>query len=102
MTQGFMSLAQQMANCCCETKQEILTNRYDNQHNTCEITNAIHAESEATRALIQQNKIEALQGKVQALELQAAMCGVVRYPNATTYSAGSWPFAGGGCCGTSF
>ena len=29
--------------------------------------------------------------------LQAAMCGVVRYPNATTYCSGSNPFGGCGC-----
>lgn len=29
-----------------------------------------------------------------------ALCGVVRYPNATTYNAGGNPFFGGnGCCG---
>lgn len=63
---------------------------------------AIHAEGEATRALIQQNKIEALQQKVSALEMQNAMCGVVRYPTGMTYTAGTSPFCNcnNGCgCG---
>ena len=37
--------------------------------------------------------------------LGALMCGVVRYPNATTYSAGGNPFFGAGCgcgCGAAF
>lgn len=46
---------------------------------------------------IAQNKIEALQAQVNQLQLQAAMCGVVRYPNATTYCSGSNPFGGCGC-----
>lgn len=95
---GFNDLGARMAQCCCETKQEILVNRYEDQKNTCDIEKAIHAEGEATRSLIQANKIEALQGKIQALELQSALCGVVRYPNATTYNAGPWPFASTGCC----
>lgn len=94
---GFSDLGARMAQCCCETKQEIMVNRYEDQKNTCDIEKAIHAEGEATRALIQENKIEALQSKITGLELQAALCGVVRYPNATTYSAGAWPFSGS-CC----
>ena len=58
---------------------------------------AIHAEGEATRALLQQNKIDALQGQVSQLQLNAALCGVVRYPNATTYTAGASPFCNCGC-----
>jgi hypothetical protein len=49
--------------------------------------------------LLAQNKIEALQGKVNQLELQNAMCGVVRYPNAMTFNAGNSPFCGGNSCG---
>ena len=62
---------------------------------------AIHAEGEATRNMLQQNKIEALQGQINQLQLQSALCGVVRYPNATTYNAGTSPFCncGNGCCG---
>ena len=63
-----------------------------------DVKTAVHAEGEATRALIQQNKIEALNGRINQLELQSAMCGVVRYPNAMTYTAAS-PFCPcGGCC----
>ena len=67
--------------------------------NTCAITTAIHAEGEATRALIRENEIQALRDKVQALELNNAMCGVVRYPNQTVYNSGCNPFAGSNCCG---
>ena len=85
-TIGQKDLAAQISECCCKTQT------------------AIHAEGEATRALIQEHKIEALRDKVNALELQSALCGVVRYPTTTTYCSGNNPF-GCGCdcrCGGSF
>ena len=99
---AFNALGAQMDNCCCSTKMEIANSRYDAERNANAIQAAVHAEGEATRALIQENKIEALYSKIQGLELQAAMCGVVRYPNAATYNAGAWPMAAGYCGGTSF
>lgn len=84
---GYKSLEQtaaisnQMASCCCDLKT------------------AIHAEGEATRNMIQQDKIEALQQQISALQLNQALCGVVRYPTATTYGAGFNPFFGGYACG---
>lgn len=87
------SIQQAIANqsqCCCDTKMLIqetsAQNRYDNAMNTQKILD-----------VLSQNKIEALQGKVQQLELQQAMSGVVRYPNTLTYSAGGSPFCNCGC-----
>lgn len=74
-------LSQQISDCCCKTQQ------------------AVHAEGEATRSMIQQDKIEALQQQVNQLNLQSQLCGVVRYPTATTYGAGFNPFFGGYGCG---
>ena len=79
---GQKELSAQIADCCCKTQT------------------AIHAEGEATRALIQENKIEALQDKVHSLELQAAVSGVVRYPTSYSYSAGPSPFCYTGCSGS--
>lgn len=66
-----------------------------------DVKTAVHAEGEATRAMIQQNKIETLQGRINQLELQNAMCGVVRYPNSMAYDAGRSPFCNCNCncCG---
>lgn len=83
--------------CCCETNRNIDAVRYEAAQNTCAIEKAIHAEGEATRAMIQQNEIQALRDKVHYLEQSAALCGVVRYPNAMTYSAGGSPFCNP-CC----
>lgn len=83
--------------CCCELGRNIDSVRYDAQKNTCDIITAIHAEGEATRNLMQQNEIQALRDRIQRAELRDAMCGVVRYPMATTYTSGGNPFCGG-CC----
>lgn len=86
-------------NCCCETNRNIDGVRYDAQKNTCDIITAVHAEGEATRALIRENEIQVLRDKVHSLEQNAALCGVVRYPNMMTYTAGYSPFCAPACPG---
>lgn len=89
----------QLADCCCTTQRNTDALRFDLANYNAGILAAIGADGEKTRAMIQQNKIEALRDKVSALELNQAMCGVVRYPNAMTFDAGVSPFCGGNSCG---
>lgn len=77
MLNGFNSLGSQIAesrfaqqNCCCETNRNIDTVRSEGYKNTCEITTAIHAEGEATRALINSNTMQALRDKITEKEQQ--------------------------------
>lgn len=70
-------LAAQIAQCCCETKT------------------AIHAEGEATRAMIRENEIQNLRDQVQGLQLSQALCGV---PRVSPYGYGMYPTFG--ACGT--
>lgn len=65
---------------------------FNQQQCCCDIKQTIMAEANATRAMIQQDKIEALRDKVQGLEMQNAMAGVIRYPMSTSYNAGYNPF----------
>lgn len=51
-------------NCCCETNRNIDSVRFENAQNTCAITNAIHAEGEQTRALINANTMQDLRDKL--------------------------------------
>lgn len=53
-------------NCCCETNRNIDAVRYEGAQNTCAITKAIHAEGEATRALINSNVMQELRDKLEA------------------------------------
>lgn len=56
--------------CCCETNRNIDAVRYENAKNTCDITSAIHAEGEATRALMTANVMQELRDQLQAAQLQ--------------------------------
>lgn len=56
--------------CCCETNRNIDAVRAENYKNTCEITTAIHAEAEATRALMTANVMQELRDQLQAAQLQ--------------------------------
>lgn len=53
-----------------EVNRNIDAVRAEAYKNTCEITNAIHAEGEATRALMTQNTIQGLRDQLQAAQLQ--------------------------------
>ena len=87
----------QIAQCCCDTQRAIDGVNYNNAMNTASINANTTAQTQKILDAICQNKIESLQSKVSQLELQNALCGVVRYPNAWTYNAGTSPFCNGGC-----
>lgn len=81
MLNGFNSLGNQIAenryaaqNCCCETNRNIDAVRSENYKNTCEVVNAIRADGEATRALINCNTMQELRDRLTAKdqELQTA------------------------------
>jgi hypothetical protein len=50
--------------CCCETNRNIDAVRYDMSKGFCDVAGAIHAEGEATRALINANTMQALRDKL--------------------------------------
>lgn len=63
---GISNLGYQMQNCCCETNRNIDAVRYEAAKNTCDITTAIRAEGEATRALINANTMQDLRDRLEA------------------------------------
>lgn len=97
---GDYALAQQMSDCCCKTNRNIDSVNYNAAMNTAAINENTTAQAQKVLDALCQGKIDALQAQVNQLQMQNALCGVVRYPNATTYNAGGNPFFGGnGCCG---
>lgn len=102
---NFSNLGTQLSECCCTTQRGIDSVNYNGAINTAAINANTSAGIQKVLDAISQSKIDALQSKVSALELQNAVCGVVRYPNGMTYNAGTSPFCGGngyGCgCGVS-
>ena len=66
-TQGALAenrFAQQA--CCCETNRNIDAVRYEMGKGFCDVAGAIHAEGEATRALINANTMQELRDKLEA------------------------------------
>lgn len=77
---GLSQLGANMQECCCSTQKEVLQNRYDNALQTqalssqiasccCNLETAIHAEGEATRNQMLQDKIEQLREQVNTSNL---------------------------------
>lgn len=88
--------------CCCETQRAIDGVNYNNATNTASINANTTAQVQKVLDAISQSRIEQMQSQINQLQMQNAMCGVVRYPNATTYSAGGNPYFGGGMCAAAF
>lgn len=99
--------------CCCETKMLIqetaAQQRYDSAMQNNAVIQAIQQDGAATRAMYQQDKIEALQNRVNSLEtaqllnpIEQRLSMVPTYPNGFVYNAGNNPFCGCGnwnnCC----
>lgn len=99
------TLQQVMANqnqCCCSTLRAIDGVNYANAQNTAAINANTTAAVQKVLDAISTNKIEALQGRINQLELNNAVAGVVRYPTATTYTSGVSPFCNCNSCGCGF
>lgn len=98
MAQQFNNTNSQLAQCCCTTQRGIDSINYNGAINTASINANTTAQTQKILDAICQNKIEALQGKINQLELQNAMAGVVRYPSSMNYAYNANPFCGNGNC----
>ena len=78
------ALAGKQQECCCSTLRAIDAATFASAQNTQKILDALSA-----------NRIAELEGKINALQLQAAVAGVVRYPTTFAYDAGTNPFCSG-------
>lgn len=96
-TQGASILANQNQ-CCCNTLRAIDGVNYANAQNTASINATTTAQTQKILDALAQNRIDAMQNKINQLELQNAVAGVVRYPNGWTYNAGTSPFCSGCGC----
>lgn len=85
--------------CCCDTKQMIMENRYLDEKHSYDVKDAVKDGIQKITELIGRNRMEDMQSQINQLNMQLAMCGVVRYPTATTYTSGNNPFCnyGAGC-----
>lgn len=83
--------------CCCGIKQQLMQNNYDAAMRDNATNMAIITGNQKILDALSENKIEAMQNRINQLELQNALQGVVRYPQGFTYNAGASPFCGCGC-----
>ena len=61
---GFYGIQANVKDCCCTTNRNIDAVRFDMSKGFCDVAGAIHAEGEATRALINANTMEELRDKL--------------------------------------
>ena len=69
----------------------IMQNNYDGAMRDAATNANFTAQIQGVKDMLYQNKIEALQAQVGALQLQAATSNVLRFPNAWTYAGGVFP-----------
>lgn len=94
---GQANLLANQNSCCCETRMQLQQNNYDAAMRDAATNAAIVAGNQKILDALSANKIDEMQNRINQLELQNALAGVVRYPNGYTYTAGTNPFCGCNC-----
>ena len=86
--------------CCCNILRAVDGVNYNGAINTASINANTTAQTQKILDAIAGNRMADMQNQINQLQLQQAVAGVVRYPSASTYYAGTNPFCGTGCgCG---
>lgn len=95
----FNALERQIADCCCQNQLATQSVKFDMANYAAGTNAAVTAMGQKILDKLAADKEAALQARVNQLELQQAMCGVIRYPTSTAYTAAN-PFFGCGnsCC----
>ena len=83
--------------CCCATLRAIDGVNYTNALNTASINENTTAQIQKVLDAITGNRMADMQNQINQLQLQQAVAGVIRYPSASTYYAGTNPFC---ACGS--
>lgn len=97
--QQFASLAQQLASCCCNIERNIDGVNYNVASQAAAINANTTAQTQKILDAICGNRMADMQAQINSLQLQQALCGVVRYPTSMAYTAGYSPFCGYTGCG---
>ena len=90
-------LSRQIADCCCTTQRGIDSVRFDMANYSASTNAAITAGTQKILDKMCENEKAAMAARIQSLELQQALCGVIRYPTATTYAVPSTCFGFNSC-----
>lgn len=87
----------QSQQCCCNILRSIDSVNYNGAINTAAINANTTAGIQKVLDTIAQDRMAQMQSRINQLELQQAVCGVVRYPMSYTYSAAGTPFSAATC-----
>lgn len=90
-------LSRQIADCCCTTQRGIDSVKFDMSNYSASTNAAITAGTQKILDKMCENEKAAMAARIQSLELQQALCGVIRYPTATTYAVPSTCFGFNSC-----
>lgn len=92
---GQANLLAHQNECCGGLTRQLMQNNYDAAMRDAATNANFTAQIQSVKDIIAQDKMEAMQNRINQLELQNQLQGVVRYPNGWTYNAGNSPFCGG-------
>lgn len=87
----------QAQQCCCQILRASDQTNFQLANSTAIINANTTAGIQKVLDAISQDRMAQMQSKINQLELQQAVAGVVRYPMTYAYSAGPSPFCGGAC-----
>lgn len=96
----FASLERQLTDCCYGIERNIDGVNYNVAQQAAAINANTTAQTQKILDAITGNRMADMQNQINQLQLQSALCGVVRYPTATTYATTCNPFFGGYGCNT--
>ena len=94
---GQANLLAHQNECSSELARQLAEMKYDAAMRDAATNANIVAQAQRMLDAFTGNKMEAMQNRINQLELQNQLYGVVRYPSGWTYNAGNNPFCGGGC-----
>ena len=92
---GQANLLANQNECCCNLRAQLMQNNYDAAMRDAATNANFTAQIQSLKDMIKDDKMGAMQNRINQLELQNQLQGVVRYPNGWTYNAGNSPFCGG-------
>ena len=84
--------------CCCETQREIANTNFNISQSAAAINANTTAQTQKILDALCSNRMADMQNQINHLQLQSALCGVVRYPTMTTFATNCNPFGGYNSC----
>ena len=94
---GQANLLANQNSCCCGIGRQLDQINYEAAMRDSATNANIVAQNQKILDALTANRMDAMQNRINQLELQNQLAGVVRYPSGYTYNAGQSPFCGCNC-----